>query len=106
MGLAALELVVHPAVEAEPLALEEVLAGLGERLCFEAVYIDKYIRLYVVGRRRLLEELQRMLHAVYGRGVAEPAEAPSLRSLLAAWGCTRLEDGRLRVARASPGGGA
>ncbi len=99
-GFGAVELVPHPESRVKPLMLEEVLAGLfrhGAALSYEFVYVDKYVRLFLVGPTEVLRQLKKSLKAVYGKVIIEDAEPPSLRGMLPAECFVTDGKGRVRL---------
>ena len=99
MELSTIELVPHPESDVEPLKLEELIASLysvKQPISFEIVYIDKHIRLYLVGPKDVLENLKKFIKTIFGKVIIEDAKPPSLRGLLATSEFLEYDEGERR----------
>ncbi len=99
MELYALELIPHPESDVEPLKLEELIASLysvKQPISFEITYFDKYIRIYVVGPKEVLENLKKSLKTIFGKIIIEDAKPSSLKAMLATSECLEFDEKKQR----------
>ena len=101
-GKSSIEIVVHPDSNVKPLVLEELITSLysiGDSVSFEITYFDKYVRIYFVGPKGVLDGLRKSLMPIYGRVIVEDGHPPSLAEVLKGYGYIEERGGKVRVVK-------